>query len=166
MMVTSCVAYGCRNRDAKIKNKGKRLLFCRLFFLANYFISIFVAISFHRFPTDLTKRKIWEQRMRRKYWVAKPTNRLCSEHFDDSCFKQGKKYKVLVRNSVPTLFNFLTHLQPPVLKKPRVLQQLDTSTTPIDVDSENFAAQLQQGSSTTGTSVAETNVSVDDDAHY
>ena len=38
------------------------------------FVSVWVAISFHRFPTDPINQKIWEQRTKRKNWIAGHTN--------------------------------------------------------------------------------------------
>ena len=40
----------------------------------------------HRFPADPKRFKVWEERMNRRNWKAKPTTFLCVAHFDKECF--------------------------------------------------------------------------------
>ena len=92
-MVSSCVAFGCTN--CCTKDSG---------------------ISFFRFPLkkpDLLHR--WVQAVRRKNWKPTAGSRICSEHFESSCFviRPGQIGKRLNENSVPTVFPaFPCHLQP------------------------------------------------------
>ena len=93
VMVSSCVAFGCTNHCTK--DSG---------------------ISFFRFPLkkpDLLYR--WVQAVRCKNWKPTAGSRICSEHFESSCFviRPGQIGKRLNENSVPTVFPaFLCHLQP------------------------------------------------------
>ena len=93
VMVSSCVAFGCTNRCTK--DSG---------------------ISFFRFPLkkpDLLHR--WVQAVRCKNWKPTAGSRICSEHFESSCFviRPGQIGKRLNENSVPTVFPaFPCHLQP------------------------------------------------------
>ncbi|XP_047467001.1 THAP domain-containing protein 2-like [Mugil cephalus] len=78
-----CSAYGCSTGVGK----GKKL---------------------HRFPREQQRRKIWEQRVKRKNWVASDFSLLCEDHFDESQYERGRAdgLRKLKPNAIPTLFIF------------------------------------------------------------
>lgn len=59
--------------------------------------------SFFRYPSNFTMRKKWMEKTGLK---VDPTNkvRICSDHFDNDCFKESDKKNRLRRNAVPSLF--------------------------------------------------------------
>ena len=85
-----CATFGCANRG----KKGS-------------------GISFHRFPKKGSElEKQWIRTVRRKNWSPSKTSCLHSEHFDRSCFIEGKTNCRLHKNAVPSVFpQFPKHLQ-------------------------------------------------------
>ncbi|XP_068624354.1 THAP domain-containing protein 1-like [Battus philenor] len=76
-----CCVLGCRNRSER-RSKN---------------------ITFHSFPKDLTNRSRWINFTGRKNWRPSKHGRLCSSHFEGSCFYKTK-YKVYLQNfALPTL---------------------------------------------------------------
>jgi hypothetical protein len=78
-------------------------------------------ISFHKFPVDSDLRSLWLRNIPRKDWKVTKYSRVCSVHFDLSCFltlhqdsnttrhkhkveEISLKKRVLISGAVPTLF--------------------------------------------------------------
>uniref|UniRef100_A0A673FV00 THAP domain-containing protein 1 n=1 Tax=Sinocyclocheilus rhinocerous TaxID=307959 RepID=A0A673FV00_9TELE len=49
--------------------------------------------------------------MRWQNWWPTGNSVLCSDHFEKDCFEQVGSHKRLLKNAVPTIFNFPKHLQ-------------------------------------------------------
>ncbi|KAK9953054.1 hypothetical protein ABG768_017080 [Culter alburnus] len=64
------------------------------------------SISFHRFPLgDKDRLHRWMANMRRHNFKPSPYSRICSHHFEDSCFYKNNKGQVcLAKTAVPTKF--------------------------------------------------------------
>ncbi|XP_051737573.1 LOW QUALITY PROTEIN: THAP domain-containing protein [Ctenopharyngodon idella] len=64
------------------------------------------SISFHRFPLgDKDRLHRWMANMRRHDFKPSPYSRICSHHFEDSCFYKNNKGQVcLAKTAVPTKF--------------------------------------------------------------
>ncbi|GBO13424.1 hypothetical protein AVEN_70941-1 [Araneus ventricosus] len=83
-MVVSCCAFGCTERAVK---GGP--------------------VTFHCFPKDEERRKIWEIKIRRENFKATKSSRLCSKHFSPDSFDREKFGGTwLKKTAVPTVFNF------------------------------------------------------------
>ncbi|KAM7307082.1 THAP domain-containing protein 1-like [Ixodes scapularis] len=68
--------------------------------------------TFHLFPRCQPKLyQQWVVNLKRDKWKPSPGSRLCSDHFDDSCFDRTGARTRLRSGAVPTLFNFPEHLQ-------------------------------------------------------
>ncbi|KAG5264937.1 hypothetical protein AALO_G00259650 [Alosa alosa] len=78
-----CAAYGCSVQPGR----GKRL---------------------HYFPREPTRRKLWEQRVRRKNWKANNFSLLCEDHFDETQYESHRAdgLRKLKPNAIPTQFVF------------------------------------------------------------
>ena len=74
-------------------------------------------LSFHLFPKDKKLSKCWEGKINRKNWKPSSTSRICSAHFNSSCYTlessnsfrseiqcNSKVRRVLKPISVPTNF--------------------------------------------------------------
>ncbi|XP_041952349.1 uncharacterized protein LOC121712272 [Alosa sapidissima] len=81
----NCAAYGCSVRPGR----GKRM---------------------HNFPRDPIRRKLWEQKVRRKNWKANNYSILCEDHFDETQYENGRVdgLRRLKPNALPTHFVFTT----------------------------------------------------------
>ncbi|XP_062385638.1 uncharacterized protein LOC134072799 [Sardina pilchardus] len=78
-----CAAYGCSVRPGR----DKRV---------------------HYFPRDPTRRKRWEQGVRRKDWTPNNYSLLCEDHFEESQYESHRAdgLRKLKPNAVPTKFVF------------------------------------------------------------
>ncbi|KAG0435177.1 hypothetical protein HPB47_018643 [Ixodes persulcatus] len=66
--------------------------------------------TFHLFPRCQPKLyQQWVVNLKRDKWKPSPGSRLCSDHFDDSCFDRTGARTRLRSSAVPTLFNFPEH---------------------------------------------------------
>lgn len=67
----------------------------------------------YRFPKDPVKCATWVEHIKRKDWQPTAYSRLCSAHFDESCYVTDPNgNKVLKEDSIPTIFAaFPKHLQ-------------------------------------------------------
>ncbi|XP_067291503.1 THAP domain-containing protein [Pseudorasbora parva] len=65
------------------------------------------SISFHRFPLgDEERLQQWVMNIRRDDFKPSPSSRICSQHFEDSCFFKNNKGQVcLAKTAVPTKFS-------------------------------------------------------------
>ena len=111
-MVKSCSAYGCQNRLIPGKSD----------------------LTFHAFPTrNIELRKKWIQAVRRMNFEPKSHDRICSDHFLPSDFRDDTSLliKLLKEDAVPSVFKgFPTHLQTPA-KKRRVLERVPAVATEV-----------------------------------
>ncbi|GBO09442.1 hypothetical protein AVEN_12250-1 [Araneus ventricosus] len=98
-MVVSCCAFGCTEREVK---GGP--------------------VTFHCFPKDEERRKIWEIKIRRENFKATKSSRLCSKHFSPDSFDREKLGGTwLKKTAVPTVFNFDKHVvERKITRKPLV----------------------------------------------
>ncbi|KAL8563690.1 hypothetical protein ACOMHN_050518 [Nucella lapillus] len=67
--------------------------------------------SFHQFPKDPTRQEEWVKALGRKGFQATAYSRICSDHFEESCFDRTGQVTRLKENATPSLFNFLQPLQ-------------------------------------------------------
>ncbi|GBN40856.1 hypothetical protein AVEN_204109-1 [Araneus ventricosus] len=98
-MVVSCCAFGCTEKAVK---GGP--------------------VTFHCFPKDEERRKIWEIKIRRENFKATKSSRLCSKHFSPDSFDREKFGGTwLKKTAVPTVFNFHKHVvERKITRKPLV----------------------------------------------
>uniref|UniRef100_A0A2S2NEE5 THAP domain-containing protein 2 n=1 Tax=Schizaphis graminum TaxID=13262 RepID=A0A2S2NEE5_SCHGA len=61
-------------------------------------------MSLHSFPSCPKKRKIWLNRCRLTNAEVLPNCKICSFHFEPTCFKSGVKRRILHPDAVPTIF--------------------------------------------------------------
>jgi len=57
-----------------------------------------------RFPLCPKKRQIWLNRCRLTNAEISPNCKICSFHFEPTCFKSGVKRRILYPDAVPTIF--------------------------------------------------------------
>ena len=92
-------------------------------------------VSFHQFPSDTARRRIWVRNIRRDeskgVWVINSSTRVCSKHFTDESYhssstltsrrrmrKTTRTNKILKSDAVPTVFDcFPERLQPTTSKR-------------------------------------------------
>ncbi|CAG4947723.1 unnamed protein product [Parnassius apollo] len=60
--------------------------------------------TFHRLPSRPALRDKWIRIINRPNWTPSKNSTVCSEHFDEKCFIQRTRQRVLLKDSVPTLF--------------------------------------------------------------
>ncbi|XP_017266375.1 uncharacterized protein LOC108232837 [Kryptolebias marmoratus] len=73
-------------------------------------------VSFFSFPKDKKHSQIWIRNLRRENYHPNSASRLCSEHFEETCFRYRPslmrsigytpKKQILLPGAVPTIFNF------------------------------------------------------------
>ncbi|XP_055943766.1 uncharacterized protein LOC129974966 isoform X3 [Argiope bruennichi] len=97
-MVHYCCAIGCKEKASKD-----------------------CSVSFHSFPKDEKRRKVWLARLKRENFTVRDSTKICSKHFASACFDREKfGGSWLKKTAVPTLFDF--HLQPKTNGKKRIIQ--------------------------------------------
>lgn len=70
-------------------------------------VSLYILLFFYinRFPADLEIRKEWVKNINRgEEWSPTQYSRICSAHFEESCFRLGYTRKTLHSHAVPTIF--------------------------------------------------------------
>ena len=65
-----CVAFNCKNGSFKNQPKQQK-------------------VAFFSFPEKNPLRQCWINKVRRKNWKPSKSSKLCSKHFEDSCFVQN-----------------------------------------------------------------------------
>ncbi|XP_050063601.1 uncharacterized protein LOC114128751 isoform X2 [Aphis gossypii] len=61
-------------------------------------------ISLHLFPACPIRRKVWINRCKLTNQKVLPNHKICSLHFEPTCFKSTKKRRILYPNAIPTIF--------------------------------------------------------------
>ncbi|XP_060856865.1 uncharacterized protein LOC132934566 [Metopolophium dirhodum] len=61
-------------------------------------------MSVHTFPSCPKKRQIWLDLCKLANEEVLPNRKICSFHFEPTCFKTGLKRRLLYRDAVPTIF--------------------------------------------------------------
>ena len=61
-----------------------------------------IKISFHTFPADPDLKNVWIKNIERPDWEPTPNSRVCSLHFKESDFQDGRKDKKLKWRKDPT----------------------------------------------------------------
>ncbi|XP_050062132.1 uncharacterized protein LOC114128760 isoform X1 [Aphis gossypii] len=61
-------------------------------------------ITLHKFPTCPERRQDWINRCQLTNQEVLPKHKLCSLHFEPTCFKSSEKKRILYQNAVPTIF--------------------------------------------------------------
>ncbi|KAF0763011.1 THAP domain-containing protein 2 [Aphis craccivora] len=62
------------------------------------------AVSFHLFPRCPKKRQLWIKRCKLTNKEVLPHHKICSLHFEPTCFKSNLKRRILYPDAVPTVF--------------------------------------------------------------
>ncbi|KAM7307465.1 THAP domain-containing protein 1-like [Ixodes scapularis] len=116
--------------------------------------------TFHLFPRCQPKLfQQWVVNLKRDKWKPSPGSRLCSDHFDDSCFDRTGARTRLRSGAVPTLFNFPEHLQKKTAtRKPPKLRTPNLDATLLDGEASGSPSTPQKASN----DVAEHNYAVKD----
>ncbi|KFM65822.1 THAP domain-containing protein 1, partial [Stegodyphus mimosarum] len=85
-MVGYCIAYNCKEKAGG-------------------------TASFHKFPDNPQLRSLWIKAVRRKNFTPTKYSKICSKHFSEDAFeKGGRKYRILKKNAVPSIFDFPSHV--------------------------------------------------------
>lgn len=87
-------------------------------------------ISFFRFPKDESRRKLWENKIRRKDFKVTDHTYICSKHFTVENFDSNKFGGTwLKKDAIPTIFEFSTekHDKPRRKRKLSAEENLDIS---------------------------------------
>ena len=92
-----CVAFNCKNGSFKNQPKQQK-------------------VAFFSFPEKNPLRQCWINKVRRKNWKPSKSSKLCSKHFEDSCFVQNLVVLEsigwaatrlrLKQDAVPTVFDY------------------------------------------------------------
>jgi len=129
-MPLSCSAFRCKNRWRKGQN-----------------------ITFHSFPRSRPHLLMqWLVSMRRKDFTPTAACKLCSVHFEESCFDRTGQTVRLRDHVVPTIFNFPKHLQKvnwPKVIRPQNLVSVTSTTLTVEQavkDSDHISQSLCSGS--------------------
>ncbi|XP_057660974.1 THAP domain-containing protein 1-like [Diorhabda carinulata] len=63
-----------------------------------------LGITFHSFPKDSEKNKLWKNFVNKPNWTPTRTSVLCSQHFTNECFDRTSMLKVRLHpNALPTI---------------------------------------------------------------
>ena len=77
-------------------------------------------LSINRFPKNLTLRKEWLRAIRKENFELSK-HKVCSNHFEESCFDRTGQTVRLRMGSVPTIFTFPSQVQVIFLSYPFIL---------------------------------------------
>ncbi|XP_013387706.1 uncharacterized protein LOC106156822 [Lingula anatina] len=101
-------------------------------------------LSFHKFPEDPERRKIWIVRIRRDegtLFQITPSTKVCSSHFLPEDFKWSPVRKVLNSTAIPSIFAWSKQAgrappkeRPPVASLPSKRRKQDGDTEGIEYD--------------------------------
>ena len=68
------------------------------------YLLTYLMITFFRFPSNPALRKKWMPTINRPDWIPRKNSTICSKHFEAKRFIQRKHRRVLMKDSIPTLF--------------------------------------------------------------
>ena len=77
-----------------------------------YLLTYFIIVICCRFPKNMQLQKQWVHNIGRKAWQPTSCSFLCSAHFEERYFDRTGHIVHLRDDAIPTIFNFLGHLQP------------------------------------------------------
>lgn len=134
-MPNSCCAFGCSNNSAKKMCREKN-------------------ISFHLFPHGKPSlMKEWLIKIKRDKFKPTSTTRICSEHFEDDCFRfeNFTNRRLLKSTAIPTKFAFNEGLIKPKRKRTsynieNIFECRDENTQPEDVSFEGETSTCSNNS--------------------
>lgn len=86
-MPTTCAAFGCSNNSKRDSH-----------------------VTFHRFPSNPERRKLWQSLLNREHFTPSLHTFLCSKHFDEACFDRTGQTVRLRVNAAPTIFIYPDHM--------------------------------------------------------
>ncbi|ELT87814.1 hypothetical protein CAPTEDRAFT_215847, partial [Capitella teleta] len=105
-------------------------------------ITIRQVVEVSLFPDKEKEKQRWEVWFQNCHRTSEPNKktRICSVHFESSCFKQTKKNKRLTDSAVPTLFNLPNHLQK--TSQPRATATSKRAAEPLSVQCVAVSADV------------------------
>ena len=68
-------------------------------------IMLYYFFTLWRFPRRKDRRQSWVSSLNRVNFVPSNNAKLCSEHFEASCFKQDTKNVILKSDAIPSIFD-------------------------------------------------------------
>ncbi|XP_078523923.1 uncharacterized protein LOC144792652 isoform X2 [Lissotriton helveticus] len=103
--------------------------------------------TFHKFPKDPERRKVWVAAMCRTTksglpWSPTSHSTLCSAHFREEAFDRTGQTVRLRQEAVPTIFSFPQH--PQQKKKPRKMALVPQEETLQDTESFDSPSQTER----------------------
>ncbi|XP_072272146.1 THAP domain-containing protein 2-like [Pyxicephalus adspersus] len=102
-MPTTCAAFGCSNNSKRDSH-----------------------ITFHRFPSNPERRKLWLSLLNREQFIPSLHTFLCSKHFEEASFDRTGQTVRLRANAVPTIFIYPDHmLEKIALVKKEAIKKLE-----------------------------------------
>ncbi|KAJ8705679.1 hypothetical protein PYW08_012725 [Mythimna loreyi] len=60
-------------------------------------------VSFHRFPHEPNLKRKWIEATGNKDWSPTKHSTICSKHFEEASFVEGKKQRILANAAYPTV---------------------------------------------------------------
>lgn len=94
----------------------------------------------YRFPLNDSIRRKWLSNLRRKNWSPKEWDRVCSQHFQESCFVTIRRRRCLKQDAVPTIFAFPRHM---IRRSPRLRRTINSrNAAAMDESSNEDSAQV------------------------
>lgn len=64
----------------------------------------FACFIIYRFPDDRKWKRRWLRNLRRTNFIPSTETRICSIHFEESCFKECAFRRLLKEDALPTIF--------------------------------------------------------------
>ncbi|GLH13650.1 uncharacterized protein GBIM_18179 [Gryllus bimaculatus] len=87
-------------------------------------------VTFHSFPKDEARKKVWVQKLRRENFTPTKFSKVCSKHFEENCFDREKFGGVWLKaDAVPTIFNFPKRLINQTTRRKSPVKRITDVTT-------------------------------------
>lgn len=61
-------------------------------------------MDFLSIPRRPELREKWLRIINRPHWTPNKQSKVCSKHFEEKCFIQRNRYRILMKDTIPTLF--------------------------------------------------------------
>ncbi|KAM5179433.1 THAP domain-containing protein 2-like [Mantella aurantiaca] len=117
-MPTTCAAFGCSNNSKRDSH-----------------------VTFHRFPSNPERRKLWLSLLNREQFTPSLHTFLCSKHFDEACFDRTGQTVRLRVNALPTIFFYPEHMLEKIAHvKKATTTKLEQQPPPLNPDSQKHTA--------------------------